>query len=190
MVLSRTGWSGELGYEIILKDGSKGTALWDLCMEAGAEFNIQAACPSLARSMEGALLSYCSDITLSDSPFTIGMDRLLDIDKPHDYVGKAALQAIAKTGPERRLVGANFGGDPVIPNQHFMDVKSGDEVVGHVTRYCWSPRLEHNIALINVPTDLSAPGTALSLNAGDGWREAEVVDIPWISAEKVIPPLD
>ena len=104
--------------------------------------------------------------------------------------GKAALQAIATTGPERRLVGANFGGDPVIPNQHFMDVKSGDEVVGHVTRYCWSPRLEHNLALINVPTDLSAPGTALSLDAGDGWREAEVVDIPWISAEKVIPPLD
>ena len=69
-----------------------------------------------------------------------------------------------------------------------MDVKSGDEVVGHVTRYCWSPRLEHN-TLINVPTDLSAPGTALSLDAGDGWREAEVVDIPWISAEKVIPPL-
>ena len=47
--------------------------------------------------MEGALLSYCSDITLNDSPFTIGMDRLLDINKPHDYVGKAALQAIAKT---------------------------------------------------------------------------------------------
>ena len=190
IVLSRTGWSGELGYEIILKDGSKGTALWDLCMAAGAEFNIQAACPSLARSMEGALLSYCSDITLNDSPFTIGMDRLLDIDKPYDYVGKAALQAIAKTGPERRLVGANFGGDPVTPNQHFMDVKSGDEVVGHVTRYCWSPRLEHNIALINVPAALAATGTQLSLDAGDGWRDAEIVDIPWIPPEKVIPAFE
>ena len=57
VVLSRTGWSGELGYEIILKDGSKGTDLWDLCMKAGAEFDIKVACPSLARSMEGALLS-------------------------------------------------------------------------------------------------------------------------------------
>ena len=140
--------------------------------------------------MEGALLSYCSDITLNDSPFTIGMDRLLDIDKPHDYVGKAALQAIAKRGPERRLVGANFGGEPVTPNQHFMDVASGDKVVGHVTRYCWSPRLEHNIALVNVPAALAAPGTALSLDASDGWREATVVDIPWIPAEKVIPPVD
>jgi aminomethyltransferase len=118
------------------------------------------------------------------------MDRLLDIDKPHDYVGKTALQAIAKTGPERRLVGANFGGDPVTPNQHFMDVKSGDEVVGHVTRYCWSPRLKHNIALVNVPTAVAATGTTLSLDAGDSWREAEVVDTPWVPAEKVIPAFD
>jgi glycine cleavage system aminomethyltransferase T len=66
-------------------------------------------------------------------------------------------------------------------------VKSGDEVIGHVTRYCWSPRLEHNIALINVPTAMAVPGTALSLDAGDSWRAAEVVDIPWIPAEKTIP---
>jgi aminomethyltransferase len=71
-----------------------------------------------------------------------------------------------------------------------MDVKFGDEVVGHVTRYCWSPRLEHNIALINVPTAFAATGTTLSLDAGDGWRETEVVDIPWVPAEKVIPAFD
>ena len=92
----------------------------------------------------------------------------------------------AKTGPERRLVGANFGGDPVVPNQHFMDVKSGDEVVGHVTRYAYSPRLEHNIALVNLPSALATPGTAISLDAGDGWRPAEIVNIPWIPAEKTI----
>jgi glycine cleavage system aminomethyltransferase T len=187
VVLSRTGWSGELGYEIILLDHRMGSALWDRCMSAGAEWGIEPACPSLARSMEGGLLSYCSDITLNDDPFTIGMARLLDIDKPHDYIGKAALQAIAETGPTRRLVGANFYGAPVVPNQHFMPVKAGEDVVGHVTRYAYSPRLEHNIALVNLPTALSAPGTPISLDAGDGWRSAEVVDIPWIAAEKTIP---
>jgi len=187
VLLSRTGWSGELGYEIILLDSSRGTELWDHCMSAGAEWGIEPACPSLARSMEGGLLSYCSDITLNDDPFTIGMARLLDIDKPHDYVGKAALQAIAKTGPTRRLVGANFHGAPVVPNEHFMPVKSGKDVVGHVTRYAYSPRLKHNIALVNLPMALAAPGTPISLDAGDGWRSAEVVDIPWIAAEKLIP---
>ncbi len=58
------------------------------------------------------------------------MDRLLDIDKQQDYVGKRALQAIAKTGPERRLVGANFHREPVQPNAHFMSVKVDDTVVG------------------------------------------------------------
>ena len=187
VVLSRTGWSGELGYEIILLDGSRGTELWDLCMNAGAEFNILPACPSLARSMEGALLSYCSDITLNDNPFTIGMDRLLDIDKPHDYIGKAALQKIAESGSTRKLIGANFGGNPVTPNEHFMPVKADGELVGHVTRYAYSPRLEHNIALVNVPTHLAKPGTPISIDAGDSWRDAEIVDIPWIPAEKVIP---
>ena len=71
-----------------------------------------------------------------------------------------------------------------------MDVKSGEEVVGHVTRYCWSPRLEHNIALINVPSALAATGTQLSLDAGDSWRDAEIVDMPWIPPEKVIPAFD
>jgi len=97
------------------------------------------------------------------------------------------MQAIAKAGPARRLVGANFYGAPVVPNQHFMPVKAGEDVVGHVTRYAYSPRLEHNIALVNLPTALSAPGTPISLDAGDGWRTAEVVDIPWIAAEKTIP---
>ena len=187
VVLSRTGWSGELGYEIILLDGSRGTELWDRCMAAGAEFDIQAACPSLARSTEGALLSYASDITMRDNPFTIGMDRLLNIDKPHNYVGKAALQAIAAKGTERRLVGANFGGDPVRPNEHFMDIRCGDDVVGHVTRYVFSPRLEHNIALVNLPTALAEPGTRITIDCGDEWREAEVVAIPWFESEKVIP---
>ena len=66
-------------------------------------------------------------------------------------------------------------------------LRPGDEVIGHVTRYCWSPRLKHNIALVNLPSALAVTGTALLLDAGDGWRDAEVVDIPWIPPEKVIP---
>ena len=93
-MLSRTGWSGELGYELILQDGQRGNELWQLCMDAGAEFGIKPACPSLARSVEGGLLSYCSDITLNDNPFTIGMARLLDIDKPRTTLAKPRCSAL------------------------------------------------------------------------------------------------
>ena len=156
-------------------------------MAAGAEFDIKPACPSLARSMEGGLLSYCSDITLEDNPFTIGMDRLLDIDKPYDYVGKAALQKIAEHGTRRRLVGANFQGDPVRPNEHILPVRVAGEVAGHLTRCVYSPRLQHNIALVNLPVEYAAPGTLIELDLPEGQRSAEVVALPWFPAEKKIP---
>ena len=187
LVLSRTGWSGELGYELILQDGRRGTELWDLCMSAGAEFGIKPACPSLARSVEGGMLSYCSDITLNDNPFTIGMDRLLDIDKPQDYIGKTALQTIARKGTSRRLVGANFAGDPVRPNEHFLPVTVDDQAIGHITRCVYSPRLEHNIALVNLPVEYALPGTAIDLDLPEGRRAAEVVSLPWFPSEKKIP---
>ncbi len=187
VVLSRTGWSGELGYEIILLDRDRGTELWDLCMSAGEEYNIQPACPSLARSVEGGMLSYCSDITNADNPFTVGMERLLDIDKPQNYIGKKALQRIAISGPERRLVGANFSGVPVTPNEEFLDVYHRGSAVGHITRCVYSPRLKHNIALVNLPTELTKPGTDIKLDTHDGWQDAKVVELPWFSPQKIIP---
>ena len=187
VVLTRTGWSGELGYEIYLLDGSRGNELWDLIMAAGEEHGIIPACPSLPRSVEGGILSYVSDITRDDTPFTIGLERLIDVDKPSDYIGKAALQRLAKEPTPRKLVGANFGGEPVGSNDKFWDVYSGDEVVGRITRCCYSPRLEHNIALVNVPTELAEPGTKVKLDIRGELVDAEIVALPWFESHKTIP---
>ena len=187
VVLTRTGWSGELGYEIYLLDHSRGNELWDTIMDAGREYGILPACPSLMRSVEGGILSYVSDITLEDTPFTIGLDRLLDLDKPSDFIGKAALQRLATETPPRKLVGANFGGDPVGGNDKFWDVYSEGNIVGRITRCCYSPRLEHNIALVNVPTDLSEPGTKVQLDIRGTIVEAEIVALPWFESHKKIP---
>ena len=187
VVLTRTGWSGELGYEIYLLDHSRGNELWDTIMDAGREYGILPACPSLMRSVEGGILSYVSDITLEDTPFTIGLDRLLDLDKPSDFIGKAALQRLATETPPRKLVGANFGGDPVGGNDKFWDVYSEGNIVGRITRCCYSPRLQHNIALVNVPTDLSEPGTKVQLDIRGTIVEAEIVALPWFESHKKIP---
>ena len=187
VVLTRTGWSGELGYEIYLLDHSRGNELWETIMDAGREYGILPACPSLMRSVEGGILSYVSDITLEDTPFTIGLDRLLDLDKPSDFIGKAALQRLATETPPRKLVGANFGGDPVGGNDKFWDVYSEGNIVGRITRCCYSPRLQHNIALVNVPTDLSEPGTKVQLDIRGTIVEAEIVALPWFESHKKIP---
>ena len=187
VVISRTGWSGELGYEIYLRDGSRGTELWDLVMAAGEEFDIKPACPNTIRSVEGGILSYCSDITRDDTPFTIGMERLLDLDKPQDYIGKAALQRIAAEGTPRRLVGVEIEGDPIGGNDRFWNVYADDEKVGHVTRCVWSPRLERNIGLVNVPTELSEVGTSLKIETLNDMRAAQVVETPWFHSITKMP---
>lgn len=183
LVLSRTGWSGELGYELFLQDSARGTELWDKCMAAGSEFDIRPATPSAIRSVEGAILSYCSDITRDDNPWTVGLERLVDIDKPEDYIGKAALQAIAREGTSRRLVGVEIAGEPLQGNDSFWPVFHGGEQVGHVTRCVYSPRLNRNIGLVNVGVAHTADATRLSILAAGEQRDAIVVPIPWIKSE-------
>jgi glycine cleavage system aminomethyltransferase T len=180
LVLSRTGWSGELGYELYLMDASRGVELWDKCMEAGAEFGIQPACPSTIRSLEGAMLSYCSDITRADNPWTLGLERLVDLDKPEDFIGKAALTDIARTGAQRRLVGVEIEGEPLAGNDAFWPVSSDDEKVGHLTRCAYSPRLARNIGLVNVPAEIAGEGSQLLLATPTGQRTMRVVATPWV----------
>lgn len=187
VVLSRTGWSGELGYEIYLRDGSRGTELWEKCMAAGEEFGIAPATPSAIRTIEGAILSYCSDITRDDNPWTIGLGRLVDLDKPSDFIGKAALAKIAKEGTQRLLVGVEIEGDPLPGNDRFWDVLYDGQVVGHLTRCSWSPRLERNIGLVNVPVALAEEGSEFTIVALLGERSAVVVPTPWFHSETKMP---
>jgi glycine cleavage system aminomethyltransferase T len=188
LVVSRTGWSGELGYEIYLRDSQYGEQLWARIMEAGKPYNIAPIAPSTIRSIEGGLLSYRSDITVDDNPYTIGMGRFVDFSQPDDFVGKAALQKICNEGPKRRLVGIEIGGDPLpAPNEHFWAVLSGGEQQGHVTRCAFSPRLQKNIGWANVVAELADIGTELVVACADGDRPATVCEAPWFPAQTRIP---
>lgn len=152
-------------------------------MDAGAEFGIVPATPSTIRSVEGAILSYCSDITRDDNPWTVGLGRLVDVDKHGDYIGKAALQQIAREGPVRRLVGVEIEGSPLPGNDAFWDVFHEEERVGHLTRCVYSPRLQKNIGLVNVGSNFAAEDTRLSIQAAGGTRAAVVVPVPWFKSK-------
>jgi len=188
LVVSRTGWSGELGYELYLRDGQYGDQLWERVMEAGKPYNIRPAAPSTIRSIEGGLLSYVSDITLADNPYVIGMGHFVDFEQPGEFVGKAALQKIAADGAERRLVGVELDGPALeVPNEEFWDIAVAGRKVGHVTRCAHSPRLERNIGWANIPVDLTAIGTELSVTAPAGERKAVVCEAPWFKPQVKIP---
>ncbi len=188
LVVSRTGWSGELGYELYLRDGRHAEQLWERVMEAGKSYGIAAIAPSTIRSIEGGLLSYCSDITRSDNPFILGIDHLVDLDQPDDFVGKKALEKIKAEGVKRRLVGIEMPGEALKEsNAEFWQVSDGGLEIGHVTRCVHSPRLEKNIGFANVPVEHAAIGSEFVVVTPSGTKQATVCEAPWFPAQKTIP---
>lgn len=191
LVVSRTGWSGELGYEFYLQDSQYGEQLWEKVMRAGKPYGIVPTAPNTIRSIEGGLLSYVSDITLQDNPFVIGMDKFVNLDQDDDFIGKAALTKIKAEGVKRRLIGIEIDGTPLAgSNENFWAISSSGERIGHVTRCVYSPRLEKNIGWANVPTEFSSIGTKFIVSTSEGERPACVCKAPWIKPEISIPPLD
>ena len=187
LVIGRTGWSGEISYELYLRDGKLGNKLWSTVKKAGQEFNIAPAAPNCIRSIEGGLLSYVSDITREDCPYTIGLGRLVDVDQDIDFIGKEALKKIKESGPSRQLVGIEIEDDPItVPPENPWPVLNGKGmIVGHVSRCIYSPRLGKNIGFANVPTAISSLGTTIKIAAPDRNLNAKVSKFPWIPAERI-----
>ena len=190
VVVTRTGWTGEVGYEIYLRDGSRGVDLWDRVMSAGAEHNIAATGPSDIRRIEAGILNYGIDMTLDCNPYEVGLGWLVDLDQEADFVGKDALREIKATGVRRKLVGVELGGGPLDLNMTAWPVSHEGEVVGRITSAVFSPRLGKNIGYAMVPIELAGLGTSLRVrtpDAGEDGVDATVVEKPFVDPTKEIP---
>ncbi len=188
VVISRTGWSGEVGYEIYLRDASRGVDLWERIMEAGRPFEIRPTGPSDRRRMEAGIFNYGGDMTLDNNPFEVtGLERLVE-EQAADYVGREALERIRREGVKRKLVGIEIGGEPVtVDCQEFWPVRQGGRQVGRVTNAVHSPRLERNIGYAWVPIELAEVGTEIEVEAPFGTAPARVVSLPFLDPKKDIP---
>ena len=187
VVVSRTGWSSERGYEIYLRDHRLGDRLWETIMAAGEPYGLRPGHTSTIRRIEGAMLSYHADMDINTNPFELGLDRLVDLEMDAAFIGKDALKAIRDAGTSRLLVGLEILGPPLSrPNDKHWPIKANDQEVGHVTSAVYSPRLEKNIALGMVTTPYSARGTEL-VTFGEGRERAGiVVDKPFYDPKKKI----
>lgn len=185
LVVSRTGWSSELGYEIYLRDASRGDELWERIMAAGKPFGLRAGHTSTIRRIEGGMLSYQADMDLNTNPFELGLDRLVDLDMAADFIGKGALERIKAEGIRRKLIGLVVSGPPLEgSNTRFWPLLAGDIEVGSVTSAVYSPRLERNIALALVAIDHAGKGSKLLARCASGDQVATVVDVPFIDPQK------
>lgn len=187
LIISRTGWSSELGYELYLQDGSKGDELWEKIMAAGAPFGLKPGHTSTIRRIEGGMLSYHADMDINTNPYELGLDRLVELDMEADFIGKAALKRIREEGVSRKQVGLVIDGPALSgPNTQFWALEKDGERVGKVTSAVFSPRLEKNIALAMVSADFAGVGTALAVDMSDGTRTATVVERPFFDPNKKI----
>ena len=189
LVVSRTGWSSERGYEIYLQDNKRGTELWDMIMEAGQEFGLKPGHTSTIRRIEGGMLSYHADMDINTNPFELGLDRLVNLDVPHDFIGKSALRKIKDGGIKRKQIGLIIEGEPLsAPNTRFwpLQAEGVHEEVGHVTSAVYSPRLENNIALAMVSVEHSQIGHILKVDTNHGTRSAQIVEFPFYDPKKAI----
>ncbi len=185
LVVSRTGWSSELGYEIYLRDGSRGDELWEKIMAIGTPMGLQPGHTSSIRRIEGAMLSYHADATIDTNPFELGLDRLVAVDSDVEFIGKGALRRIRDEGVSRKQIGVVIDTEPLTgPNTTFWPVTADGVRVGEVTSAVWSPRLEQNIALAMVGIDHTTIGTTLEVETSVGTVGATVVEKPFYDPKK------
>jgi glycine cleavage system T protein len=188
VIVTRTGWTGEVGYEIYLRDGSRGVELWERVMEAGKPYNIKPTGPSDIRRIEAGILNYGADMTLDENPYEVGLGRLVDLDKSSDFVGKNALKRIKAEGVKRQLVGVEIDGEPIKFNQTKWHIRRGGQKIGRITSAIYSPRLKKNIGYAMVPIEYATLGTQLAVETPEeGERVATVVPKPFVDPTKEIP---
>ena len=185
LIVSRTGWSSELGYEIYLRDSTRGDELWERIMAAGVPLGLKPGHTSTIRRIEGAMLSYHADADISTNPYELGLDRLVDLDMEAAFIGKGALRRIRDEGVRRKQVGLQIDCPPLAgPNTRFWPVHSDGVPVGKVTSAVHSPRLDRNIALAMVPVECASLGTRLEIATPAGARGAAVVERPFYDPKK------
>ena len=180
VVVQRSGWSKQGGFEIYLRDGSKGSKLWDIFREAGRSWDIGPGNPNWCERIESGLVSYGGDTDETTNPFEVRMGKYVDLDVPDDTVGIAALRRIAAEGPKRHLLGVVIdGGAPLAPAFGWQTIARGDRRVGDLTNGVFSYRLKKNIGFALVSADCGI-GERVDVHLKDAVHPGTLTDIPFV----------
>lgn len=181
VVVARTGYGGEFGYEIYLRDSRYAERLWDMIVAAGKDYDIGPGASS-PRRIEAGIMSYGADITREDSPFHVGLGRLVDFDKAVDFIGKEPLRRAQQCGVDRKLVGIEIDLDPSqdVATERWPVVDEKGSQIGEARSRAFSQGLGKYIGYAMLPIDLTRVGTRIELSADWATASATVVPLPFI----------
>ena len=194
-VISQTGFTGEKGYEIYVRDAHENAEIvWNAVVEAGEEFGLQVVAPAHHRRIAAGILSWGQDMDFETSPFQVNLYYQVPRNKEADYIGKEELErqrAVIDGGDfpfKMRMVGLIFGGKQITdyaPDFWLIADTDGKDM-GYITSPWWSPELDTNISLRWVPWTSSEIGTKLQVRLPDEYSESpgvpaegEIVDVPF-----------
>ena len=182
LVLARSGWSKQGGFELYLRDSSRGDALWEMVKEAGAAFDIGPGAPNDTERLESGLISYGADMrwqTYRTNPFEIGLGALVDLDAGNDFVGRSALEKMRAAGLTRTRVGLLIEGRPTPPG-HPVPLSLHGKEVGYVSEFAFSRRIGATIGVAVIGVPASSTANELSVIVDQHQYAARLAEIPFV----------
>lgn len=186
MLVARSGWSPELGYELYLQDESRGDELWERVWAAGQKYSIKPGSPNQIRRMEGGMLAHGSDVTLSHNILELGLPpKFWKPDKAGDFLGKAAIKRMMEEhGPKRCIMGLEFrklasGSDNMCPlfKKWYVRAEEAEDAhkVGYITSLCFSPEFDTHIAFATLDIVVCVAGKEVWVELPTGETRCAVV---------------
>lgn len=179
MVVARSGYSKQGGYEIYVEGEHNGMPLWNALMEAGKALDVHAGCPNLIERIESGLLSYGNDMNDDNTPHECGLGRFCNTQTAIGCIGRDALLRVAKEGPVKQTRAIAIDGPPVPACDRWWTLMAGTKPVGRVSSAAWSPDFSTNVAIGMVRMTHWDDGTELTVQAPDGLRHATVHEAFW-----------
>jgi len=180
LVVARSGYSKQGGFEIYVEGADIGMPLWNALMEAGKELDVHAGCPNLIERIEGGLLSYGNDMTDDNTPHECGLGRFCNTQTVIGCIGRDALLRVSKEGPVQQIRPISIDGEPVPECNRYWPLHSDGQIVGRLSSAAWSPDFNTNVAIGMVRMTHWKPGTELTVETPRGPRPATVQKAFWI----------
>ena len=182
IVIARSGWSNQFGYEIYITREVDGPALWNALMEAGKEFKIVPSCPNQIDRIEAGMISHQGDTSLAENPLELNLPKFYDLDQEAEFVGKEALLKIREEGIKKQFTGFKISGKKIGYNMARIPLlDKNNEKIGFVTSCIYSPNFGCNIALGFIEINLINSEEIYQIDHDGEKREVEVVPLPFSS---------
>jgi len=180
LIVQRSGWSKQGGFELYLRDGSMGEKLWNLVMDVGKKYDIKPGTPNNIERIESGLFSWGNDMDLNTNALELPLEKFCQLDKSAEYLSRDALHKIKSEGVSRKVVGLIVEGDAFVGGcSSPWKISSDNKICGKVTSAAYSPRLKQNIAIATIDKSSNAIGSKVEVDTPWGLRLATVTDIPF-----------